>query len=81
MQRTLREHIDYLEQKIETLKSQLNQTGTSLHDLNETGIDIGIAERSLVHFRKAYELEMKLSRAVERGRSEQAPPSDTSADR
>ena len=70
MQRTLREHIDYLEQKIETLKRELDQPDKSSNDLNEIGIDIGIAERSLVHFRKAYDLELKLSRAVARGRPE-----------
>jgi hypothetical protein len=70
MHRTLREHIDYLEQKIEALRKELEQPGKSLRDLNEIGVDIGIAERSLVYFRKANELEMKLARAVERGRSE-----------
>lgn len=69
MQRTLREHIDYLEQKIEALKKELEQPGKSLSAVNEIGIDIGIAERSLVHFRKAFELELKLSRAVERSKS------------
>jgi hypothetical protein len=67
MQRTLREHIDYLEQKIETLQSELEQAGKSPHNLNEIEIDIGIAERSLMHFRKAYELELRVSRAVGRG--------------
>jgi hypothetical protein len=69
MQRTLREHIDYLEQKIGALTTELEQSGQSSHHLSQIGIDIGIAERSLTHFRKAYELEQKLSRAVERGKS------------
>lgn len=68
MQRTLREHIDYLEQKIETLKGHLAEPDRSFHDLEEIGIDLGIAERSLMHFRKAYELEMRVSRAVNRSR-------------
>jgi uncharacterized coiled-coil DUF342 family protein len=64
MQRTLREHIDYLEQKIETLQKELARPDKSLSALNEIAIDIGIAERSLVHFRKAFELEQKLARAA-----------------
>jgi hypothetical protein len=69
MQRTLREHIDDLEQKVEALKRELDQPGKSDHDLDQISIDIGIATRSLIHFRKAYELEMKLSRAVTRDKS------------
>jgi hypothetical protein len=69
MQRTLREHIDYLEQKIEALKREMDEPGKSPHDIDEVSIDIGIAERSLTHFRKAYELELKLSRAVARDKN------------
>lgn len=64
MQRTLREHIDYLEQKIEALKKLLDDPNNTFHELDQIGIDIGIAERSLLHFRKAYELEMRVSQAV-----------------
>lgn len=66
MQRTLSEHINYLEQKIEALEKGLTQSDKSSHDLEEIGIDLGIAQRSLIHFRKAYELELKLQRAAAR---------------
>lgn len=61
MQRTLREHIDYLERKIETLKrrsTELDRTEAEKREMD----DLGIAERALVHFQKAFELEQRLSR-------------------
>jgi hypothetical protein len=69
MQRTLREHIDYLEQKIEALKREIDEPGKSAHDVEQVSIDLGIAERSLAHFQKAYELELKLSGAVARDKN------------
>jgi hypothetical protein len=50
MQRTLHEHIAYIEQKIESLKKELQEPGKSPSQQNETEIDLGIAERALVHF-------------------------------
>jgi hypothetical protein len=64
MQRTLSEHLTYLERRIEALKKQLEEPGKSPAEQNEIKIDLGIAERSLVHFRKAYALEQKLTRTV-----------------
>lgn len=61
MQRTLREHITDLERKIESLKKEIHESGKSLLEKREISIDLGIAERSLVHFRKAFELEQRLS--------------------
>jgi hypothetical protein len=60
MQRTLREHIPQLERKIESLKKEIHESGKSLRQQREISIDLGIAERSLVHFRKAFELEQRL---------------------
>jgi hypothetical protein len=60
MQRTLSEHITYLEQKIESLKKALEEPGKSLSQQNETEIDLGIAERALVHFQKAFDFEQRL---------------------
>lgn len=64
MQRTLSEHIAFLEQKIQTLTQQLHDPLTSAIERAELKIDLGIAERSLVHFQKAYALEKKLSDSV-----------------
>jgi hypothetical protein len=64
MERTLHEHIAYLEQKIEALKKELQESERSPSQQNETEIDLGIAERALVHFQKAFDFEQRLSRAV-----------------
>jgi hypothetical protein len=64
MQRTLHEHIAYIEQKIESLKKALQEPGKSPSQQNETEIDLGIAERALVHFQKAFDFEQRFSRTV-----------------
>ena len=66
MQRTLSEHISYLEQKIEALKKQLTETGTP-SEQNEIEIDLGIAERALVHFQRAFDFEQRLKHKVSGG--------------
>lgn len=45
MQRTLREHLDYLEHRIETLKKELYEPDQSLSALNDIAIDIGMPLR------------------------------------
>jgi hypothetical protein len=64
MQRTLREHINYLEEKIKTLQKELTNPDRSLVEKAELKVDLGIAERSLAHFQKAFALEQKLSDTV-----------------
>lgn len=64
MQRTLSEHISYLAQRIEVLKNEFENPKRSPLEKTEIKIDLGIAERSLVHFQKAFELEKKLSDSV-----------------
>jgi hypothetical protein len=64
MQRTLSEHITYLEERIKALNSELEEPAKLPAMRREIRVDIGIAMRSLEHFRKAFELEKKLSRAV-----------------
>ncbi|HEY1647500.1 MAG TPA: hypothetical protein VGF96_05945 [Terracidiphilus sp.] len=60
MQRTLSEHITFLEQRIESLKNQLQETDKWSSQQSEIKIDLSIAERALVHFRRAFEFEQKL---------------------
>jgi hypothetical protein len=65
MQRTLSEHIRYLEERIKALNKELEEPDKLPSAQSEIRVDIGIATRSLEHFRKAFELEQKLSRTVE----------------
>jgi hypothetical protein len=64
MQRTLSEHIKYLEGKIEALNEEMKSPGRTAAEKAEIKIDLGIAERSLVHFQKAFELERRLRESV-----------------
>jgi hypothetical protein len=66
MQQTLAEHITYLEHRIEALKEELRDPRKATADQNQIAVDLGIAERSLVHFRKAFYLEMKLKERISR---------------
>ncbi len=65
MQRTLSEHITFLEQKIGALKKQLEEPEQSASQQNETEIDRGIAERALV-LRYAHPTQEHQARSVER---------------
>lgn len=60
MQRTLSEHIIELEQKIEVFKRRLDEDGRTGGERLQSKIDLGIAERSLVYYRKAFELEQRI---------------------
>jgi len=64
MQRTLREHISFLEEKIAALKKELENTAIPPIEKTEIEIDLGIAERALAHFQKAFVLELRLSETV-----------------
>ncbi|HLY42469.1 MAG TPA: hypothetical protein VKR52_14740 [Terracidiphilus sp.] len=64
MQRTLAEHIAYLEQRIAALKNELENPSRTPMEKVELKIDLGIAERSLAHFQKAFALERKLSETI-----------------
>jgi hypothetical protein len=64
MQRTLSEHITWLEEKIAALKKQLDTSEKSPLQKAEIKVDLGIAERALTNFQKAFALEQKLSDSV-----------------
>jgi hypothetical protein len=61
MQRSLQEHIAHLEQRIDFFKQQLKDPDHSPREHASLQIDLDIAERALVYFRKAFELERKIS--------------------
>lgn len=60
MQRTLSEHITFLEQKIDALKKQFEEPGQTASQQNEIEIDLGVAERALTHFQRAFDFEQRL---------------------
>lgn len=61
MQRTLSEHIAYLEKKVESLKKEMAEPAHPEVEKSNLLVDLGMAERALVHFRKAFELEQRIS--------------------
>ena len=61
MQRTLQDHISHLEQKIEAIKAQLREGQGSAEYQRGLRLNLEIAETSLSLFRKAFDLEGKLS--------------------
>jgi len=61
MQRTLQEHITHLERKIESLKEQIRDSERSAEFQKGLRLNLEIAETSLALFRKAYDLEGKIS--------------------
>jgi hypothetical protein len=60
MQRSLREHIAYLEQKSEALKVVINDPDSTEEEKVDARIDLDISERALAHFRRAFDLEQRL---------------------
>lgn len=61
MQRTLQEHIAHLERKIDSLKAQLQEAQGSAEFQKGLKLNLEIAETSLTLFRKAFDLESKIS--------------------
>lgn len=61
MQRTLQEHISHLERKIESIKAQLRESRGSAEYQKGLKLNLEIAETSLALFRKAFDLEGKIS--------------------
>ena len=62
MQQTLQEHISHLEEKIAALKAALTDPNRSEAEKMYLRLDLDLAERALAHFRKAFDLEQRLSK-------------------
>jgi len=60
MDRTVREHITLLEQRLEELTSQLMNSDLSLMKRNEVDADIRAATLALSYYRQALELEKRI---------------------
>ena len=61
MQRPLSEHIAYLEHKSETLKAALADPDRTAEERVSLRTDLDMAERALTFFRKAFDLERRIS--------------------
>jgi len=61
VQNTLQSHITHLEKKIESIRRQLDQGAGSAEFQKGLRLNLEIAETSLALFRKAYDLEGKIT--------------------
>ena len=61
VQQTLQAHISHLEKKIESIKRQLNEREGSAEFQKGLKLNLEIAETSLALFRKAFDLEGKIT--------------------
>jgi hypothetical protein len=61
VQRTLQEHISHLERKIASIKAQLEGSQGSAEFQKGLQLNLEVAETSLALFRKAFDLERKIS--------------------
>jgi hypothetical protein len=61
MQRTLAEHIRFLEARIFALAAQMERPISAEEDRNRLQAEILIAEEALAYYKKGYELEQKIA--------------------
>ena len=64
MQRTLQEHIAFLEERIAKLEAQAVDLSRTAAERYQSSVDLATAQSALVHFRKAYELEQEVSERI-----------------
>jgi len=62
MQQTLQQHLSNLEKKIAGIEAALNEPGRNKDEKMDLRLDLDLAERALAHFRRAFDLESRLSR-------------------
>ena len=61
MQRTLQEHVAFLEERIAMLEAQAVDLNRTAAERYQSSVDLATAQSALLHFRKAYELEQGIS--------------------
>ncbi len=61
MDRTLRDHINTLEQRLRDLNTQVMENTNTLPERNRVESEIKAAEMALDYYRKALELEQQIS--------------------
>ncbi len=61
MQRTLQEHIRFLEERVLALTAQMARPIHTEQERNRLQSEILIAEQALAYYRNAYELEQKIA--------------------
>jgi hypothetical protein len=61
MQRTLQEHIAFLEERIARLEVQAIDLNRTAAERYQSSVDLSTAQSALLYFRKAYELEQDIS--------------------
>lgn len=61
MEQTLRQHIGFLEERLNDLRNQLSDPSRVAAELQRVRADLQIAELALSHYRKALDLERKLA--------------------
>jgi len=61
MQRTLQEHIAFLEERIAKLEVQAIDLNRTAAERYQSSVDLSTAQSALLYFQKAYELEQDIS--------------------
>ena len=61
MERTLGEHITYLQNRVQSLQRQLTDSTLTEIERNRIQAEIQVAELALSHYRKAFELEREIA--------------------
>jgi len=60
MERPLKEHIAFLEQRVQELQSDINRNLLTKVELDRLDSEIEAAELALTYYRKAFDLERQL---------------------
>ncbi len=61
MRHTLRAHIVYLENTIQSVREHLTKPGLKVDEVEDFELQLTLAESALEHYHKAYELELSVS--------------------